>query len=261
MKTFCSLLLILLPTLALAALPKERKDVRAGNKAYEKKDYAAAEIEYLRALDKVPNSTNAKYNLANALYKQLDSASTQDAEAAKKQLEKIRSMYDEVAETSASDAQKAEAYYNAGNTYLLEQDFKQAVEAYKKSLRLNPSDLQAKQNLVFAQAMSNQQPPQQQQNQDQNQDQKQDKNQDQKQDKEQDKNQDKKQDQQQQNQDQKQNQDKQNQGEQQEQEAKISKEDAQRMLQALEQQEKDTQEKVKKEKAKKAQQRSTGKNW
>jgi tetratricopeptide (TPR) repeat protein len=238
----------------LFALPAERKDVRAGNRAYKKGDYATAEIDYRRALDKVGESVGAKFNLANALYKQIDSLDAAQNDGVKQQLEQSRKLYETVAETASSDEQKAAAYYNEGNTYLREQNFKTAVESYKKSLRLNPKDMEAKQNLVFAQAMSNQQqqqPQQQQQQQDKDKDKKDDEK------KEQDKNQ---QDQQQQQQPQQQdnNQDKQQQQQQQE---KISKEDAQRMLEALEQQEKETQDKVKKEKAQKARQRSSDKNW
>ncbi|MDR2814313.1 MAG: tetratricopeptide repeat protein [Prevotellaceae bacterium] len=234
---------------ALLALPPERKDVRAGNKAYKNGDYAAAEIEYRRALDKVAESVNAKFNLGNALYKQTDSADIQ-SEGAKQQVEQARKLYENVAEAGVSDKQKAAAYYNQGNTYLREQDFRAAVEAYKKSLRLNPDDMEAKQNLVFAQAMSNQQqqqPQPQQQNQDQN--------------KNDEKNKDENKDQQQQQPQPQQQDNKNQQDKQQQQEEKISKEDAQRMLQALEQQEKETQEKVKKEKAQKAKQRNTDKNW
>ena len=258
-RAFLALLTLLCFSTSLHALPPERKDVRAGNKAYSKGDYATAEIDYRRALDKAPESANAKFNLGNALYKQTDSADAQ-SEGAKQQVEQARKLYENVAEADVSDRQKAAAHYNQGNTYLREQDFKAAVEAYKKSLRLNPNDMEAKQNLVYAQAMSNlqQQQPQPQQNQDQN------KNDEQNKDDRQDQQQQDRQDQQQDNKNQqnKPQQDKNQQDKQQQQrEEKISKEDAQRMLQALEQQEKETQEKVKKEKAQKAKQRSTDKNW
>lgn len=255
-RAFLALLTLFCFSTALLALPPERKDMRAGNKAYSKGDYATAEIEYRRALDKVSESANAKFNLGNALFKQTDSADMQ-GEGVKQQVEQARKLYETVAEADVHNQQKAAAYYNQGNTYLREQDFRAAAEAYKKSLRLNPNDMEAKQNLVYAQAMSNlqQQQPQPQQNQDQNKDD--DQNKDQNKDQQQDQPQDDKN-----QQDKPQPQDKNQPDKQQQQrEEKISKEDAQRMLQALEQQEKETQEKVKKEKAQKAKQRSTEKNW
>ncbi|GHT12635.1 hypothetical protein AGMMS4956_07550 [Bacteroidia bacterium] len=255
------LLLCFVPTL-LWALPPERKDVRTGNKAYKKGDYAAAEIDYRRALDKAAESANVKYNLGNALLQQLDSAALQNPNA-KEQLKEVRGYYESLAETGEDLVQRANANFNVGNTYLLEQDFKSAVEAYKKALRLHPSDVEAKENLVFAQAMSQNPPPQQQQQQQQNQDKQDDKDKD-KQDQNQQQNQDQQNDKDKQNKDQQQQPNEQNQDEQQEQQEQstnISKDDAQRMLQAIEQQEKETQDKVKKEKAQKTKQRSSGKNW
>ena len=250
MKALKILILLSLFSVSLyAAKQPERKDIRTGNKEYKKGNYNEAELSYRRAMEKSPTSANAKFNLGNALYKQVDSTMAQTAPDEAKQLqEQVRKLYENAAETYSDNQQKAAAHYNEGNTYLREQNWQAAIDAYKKSLRLNPNDMEAKQNLVFAQAMNNQQPPQQQQ-----------KNQDKDKDKKDDKDKDK--DQQQQPQDnQDQNKDKKEQ-QQQQQEQKISKEDAQRMLQALEQQEKDTQEKVKREKAQKAQQRNTDKNW
>lgn len=257
MKPYKIILLsaLLFPATLYAAKQPERKDTRAGNKEYKKGNYIESELSYRRAQEKAPESVNVKYNLGNALYKQLDSTQVQGDEV-KQQLEQIHKLYENAAESEAmSDKQKAAAYYNSGNTYLREQNFGAAVDAYKKSLRLNPDDMEAKQNLIYAQAMQNQQQEQpQQQPQDQDK-----KDQDKDKDKDKDQNQDQQQQEQQQNQEQ--NQDQKDKKDQQQQEEKISKEDAQRMLQALEQQEKETQEKVKKEKAKKAQQRSTDKNW
>jgi tetratricopeptide (TPR) repeat protein len=239
------------------ALPKERTDIRAGNKDYKKGNYAAAEIDYRRALDKVPESANAKYNLSNALLKQIDTLALQNPdESLKKQLGDIRAYYTPMAETSANAKSRADAHFNIGNTYLFEQDWKNAVEAYKKALRLNPQDVAAKENLVFAQAMSqNPPPPQQQQQNDKDCDNNENKDNKDDQDKQNDKN-DKQDNQQQPNQD-----DKQQDKKQQEQQSNISKDDAQRMLQAIEQQEKNTQDKVKKEKAQKVRTRTSDKNW
>lgn len=250
-------LLFLLPAALFAAKQPERKDVRQGNKEYKNQSYGEAELSYRRAMEKAPASANAKFNLGNALYKQVDT--TMQPEEAKQHLEQVHKLYETAAEAYTDDEQKAAAHYNEGNTYLREQNWKAAIDSYKKSLRLNPDDMEAKQNLVYAQAMNNQQPPEQQQQQqdDKNKD---EKNKDENKDKNNQQDQQQNQDQQQKDK-QDQNQDKNEQEQQQPQEQKISKEDAQRMLQALEQQENDTQEKVKKEKAQRAQQRSTGKNW
>ena len=137
-----------------------------------------------------------------------------------------------------SKDEKAKIYHNIGNSFLKSQKYKESIEAYKNALRNNPNDMDTKYNLIYAQKKLQQQ--QQQQQQDQNQDQNQNQDQDQQ------KNQD--QDKKDQNQDQdKKDQDKEQQ--QQQQKPKISKEDAQRLLQALANDEKKTQKKVKEEQA------------
>jgi len=75
MKRILVTLMLILSVTALFA-QKERWQVRSGNKAYGKGDFQKAELEYRRALDKDSASLRAKYNLANAMYK------NQNAEAA-----------------------------------------------------------------------------------------------------------------------------------------------------------------------------------
>ncbi len=131
---------------------------------------------------------------------------------------------------------------------------KESIEAYKNSLRLNPGNMQAKYNLAWAQDRLKEQEQQQQQQQNQ-QNQDQNKNQQNK-----DQNEDKqdKQDDQKQNG----NQDKQDQQQQQQndQQQAMSKEDAERLLNAIANDEKEVQEKVKEAKAAK-QSVKTLKNW
>ena len=142
---------------------------------------------------------------------------------------------------------KSAGFYNLGNSFLKSNKLKESIDAYKNSLRLNPQNLEAKYNLAHAQDLLQQQQQQQQQNQDQQQ-QKQDKNnQDQNKEKEQDQDQS----------DNKEQQDQQQQPQQDDQ--AISKEDAERILNALENDEKNVQEKVNLQGRK--EQGSFAKNW
>jgi tetratricopeptide (TPR) repeat protein len=251
------MMFLILP-LGLHAAAPERKEVRLGNKEYKEGDYSDATLNYKRALDKSPQSSKVKYNLGNALYKLIDSSAMR-SDKGKQQLEEVRKLYEPLSETAETNEQKANALFNIGNTYLQEYEWDKAIECYQKTLRLTPNDMAAKENLFFAELMK-QNPPQEQP---QNQNQDQEKNNDQNKDKNKGK-QDKQQDQDRQDQNQNndsQNKDRQNQDQQQESEGNISKEEAQQILQAIEQQEKETQDKVKKEKAKAARQRSSDKNW
>jgi len=139
--------------------------------------------------------------------------------------------YEKAAVFSPKDKQRAAAaYYNAGNAMLIDGKIAESIEAYKKSLRLNPKDDEARYNLAFAKAAL-----QKQQQQDQNDD------------KDDDKKDEKEDEQQQQKQ------------QQQQQEQQMSKEQAQQLLQALEQDEKETQEKAKMQQIKGK--RDAEKNW
>jgi tetratricopeptide (TPR) repeat protein len=149
---------------------------------------------------------------------------------------------------------KSASLYNLGNSLLMANKVQESIDAYKSSLKIDPENMETKYNLAYAQDLlkkqqQQQQKDQQKQNQDKN-DQK--KDQQNKQDNK-DQNQDKKQDQ-------NQNNDQKQQPRQQQQQQGISKEDAERVLNALANDEKNVQEKVKLAKATKAKVR-TVKNW
>ena len=149
---------------------------------------------------------------------------------------------------------KSAGLYNLGNSLLKANKVKESIEAYKGSLKLSPDNNEAKYNLAYAQDLLKQQQEQQKQQQ-QNKD-KQDQNKDNKKD---DKKKDQK-DQNDKNKDQQKDQNNNQDQQQQQQQQGISKEDAQRLLNALANDEKNVQEKVKLAKAAKARV-ITVKNW
>jgi hypothetical protein len=157
----------------------------------------------------------------------------------------------------------ASIYHNSALVYHLTDSLEMAAEAYKESLRNNPDDHETRYNLavVLHQLKQNQQ--NQQQNQDQQQQQQQEQQQQQNQQEQQ--NQDQQQ-QQQQNQEQQQNEQQQQQQQQQQQaqaqqsEEEMSKENAERLLEAAMQDEKAVLEKVKRERNK-SNKGKLEKNW
>jgi Mg-chelatase subunit ChlI len=151
-------------------------------------------------------------------------------------------------------AKKSTSLYNLGNSMLMANKLQESIEAYKNSLRLKPDNQEAKYNLAYAQDLLKRRQQQQQQQQ-QNKD-----NKDQNKDQEKKENENKDQDQKQ-NDQQKQNNDKEQQQKQQQQDQQsISKEDAERLLNAIANDEKNVQEKVKLAKAAKTKVK-TLKNW
>ena len=247
-KLIYTLILLALPVAMSAQI--DRKEVRSGNRQFRRENYKEAEISYRKALVKDSLSFAANYNLANVLYR------GEHYDEAGKIMETVK-------EAAPASEHGADYFFNAGDIALARKDYAAAVDEFKQSLLLNPGDLQAKENYIYAKKMledqqqngggggqDNQENQQNQQNQDdrqQNQDQQDNQNQDQ-----------------QNNQDQNQqdNQDGQNRdGQNQPQPVKISPQQAQQMLKAMQAKEKETQDKVNKEKAEALKSRQKEKNW
>ena len=206
-------------SITAAAQGNERDHIRRGNKLYNDSLFVKAEVEYRKALDANPGSTEAMYNLGNALLMQ------QKAQDAMKQ-------YEAASKIEKNKAKLAKIYHNAGVILQAWKQYSQCIEAYKQSLRNNPNDDETRYNLALAKKMlkDQQQQQQNQQNKDKQENKKDEQEQQQKKEQEQQK---QKQDSQQQQQQQQQNQ--------------MSKENAEQLLNAVMQDEKDVQEKVKKQ--------------
>jgi Ca-activated chloride channel homolog len=225
----------------------DKKYIRQGNREYEKNNFSESEISYRKALDKNKQSAEAAFNVGNALYKQ-------------KKYEDAGKQFTDNVSQHEDNAKKSASMYNLGNSLLKANKLKESIEAYKGSLKLKPDSWETKYNLAYAQDLlkkQEEQKKQQQQNQDkknEDKDKNKDNGKDQKdnQEKKPQDNKDKKGQDQQKDGDNQQNQDQQKQG--------MSKEDAQRLLNAIANDEKNVQEKVKLAKASKSKVR-TVKNW
>lgn len=263
MKSFRYILVVsmLLSVALTASAQVDRHDVRAGNCKFRKDNWKEADISYRKALVKDSTSVAANYNLANTLYRQ------ENYEEAEKLMKKI-------GDNASASANAADYWYNTGDIAIAKKDWQGAINAFKEALLKNPSDMDAKENYIYAKKMlENQQKNgggngdgqdnQDQNNQDQNnQNQDQNKNgQDQNKDQNNDQNNDGQNKDQDQNQNQNNGQGNGNQQPPQGQEGKISPQQAQQMLRAIQAKEKETQDKVNKEKADALKSRQKEKNW
>jgi Ca-activated chloride channel family protein len=227
---------------AVFAQKAERKNVRDGNKLYQKEKFTESEIAYRKSLDVNPKSTEGTFNLGNALYKQEKyPEATEQYQMLAGQSRKLLN------DNPANAARLSQVFHNLGNISMKNKEYAKSVEAYKQSLRLNPKDDETRYNLALAQKLLNDQQDQQDQEDEQNQD-----SQDQ-QNEEQNQNQDKEQQQDNQKEDKTQ--------EQQQPDEQMSRDNAQQLLDAFLQDEKDTQEKVKRIQAEQQQHRRTEKEW
>ncbi len=208
------LLFIFLPALTPA---QSWLDNRSGIAEYNKGEYEDAQKKFQKARKKVPDDPSITLNISSTLYKQ------EIYNEAGNEIIKSLRKNPEITDSSLYSS----LYYNLGNSFFKQESLGQAIEFYKSAVRLNSNDLDAKYNLELLLRITQQQ----QQNQQQNQQQEQQKegNQQQQQNQHQD----------QQNQDQSEQQQQQNQQQepQQQQEGAMSKEDAERLMDAFRRQE------------------------
>lgn len=199
---------------------------------YKEKKFADAEVKFKKSLEKDPQLFQGHFNLGDSYYKQ------------GRYDEAIQSYKNSIGLTDDKE-KKSKAFHNIGNALLKQQKYEDGIGAYKNALKTNPNDLETKYNLSYALNMlkQNQDKKNQQNKNDKNKDQKKDQQQQQQQDK-----QDKKD----------QNKDGQKQQQQQQPKNQISKEEAQRILEAMKNNEKDMQKKLRKVKGKPY---STDKDW
>lgn len=227
-KRKVAVMLLFLTALSVTA-QTDRQYIRQGNKQFRMGDYPNAEVSYRKAIEQNPKNPQASFNLGNALMAQKkDSAAV--------------TQFENASRLEPNPLRKAQSFHNIGVICQTHKMYGEAIEAYKNALRLNPNDDETRYNLVLCKHQKQKQ-DQQKQNQGQN-------NDDQKKD-------DQKKDDQQKDQ----NSDKQDDKKQQEQQKpQMSKDNAEQLLNAAIQNEKQTQDKLKKAQQQ-PQRRTNQKNW
>ncbi len=149
MKSFITILFFLIA--ASLTAQQVNNDIQKGNDAYHKADYNSAIENYKNALRKEPENNTARFNLANALQKQ------NETEQAKKN-------YDEIISKADINSLRSESNYNKALAYIKEKDLQNAVTFFKESLKEDPADNDARENLQKAMDDLNKQQQKQPQN-------------------------------------------------------------------------------------------------
>jgi tetratricopeptide (TPR) repeat protein len=221
------LLLFLLVCINENSAQSKRELNNDGVDLYSQKKYADSEIKFKKGLEKDPKMFEGHFNVGDSYFKQ--------------------GRYDEAIQSYKNSLQftndksdQAKVYHNIGNALLKSQKYKESIGAYANALKRKPKDNDTKYNLSYALNMMKQNENKQQNKNDKNKD----KNKDQQKNQNQDNNKNK-------------NKDKQNQPQQQP-KNQISKEDTQRILDALKNNEADVQKKLRKQKGKPV---ATDKDW
>jgi Ca-activated chloride channel homolog len=142
---------------ALSATPASaqagRAQVREGNRLYEAGRFDEAHAKYLEALRENPESPLIRFNAGNASYQSQD-------------LQQAVEAYQQ-AVASGDPSLASAAWYNLGNALYRSQQLENSLEAYKQALRMNPDDPDAKYNLERVLEKMQEQQNQDQQNQEQ----------------------------------------------------------------------------------------------
>ena len=142
------------------AAREAKKFMQEAEEALSENDLASAEAYYRKAIAKDPSNAEAKYNLGNLYYnKEITNEAVQ--------------RHGQAAKVTEKKDLKHDSFHNRGNAFMKQKKYKEAIEAYKNSLRNNPSDDETRYNLALAKKMLEEE--QKQGGGDKNQDQKQDK--------------------------------------------------------------------------------------
>ena len=218
------LLVVILTVCTTVSAQNDRQLIREGNRQYRQKQYSQAEVLYRKAIAQKADNAQAVYNLGCALMmQQKDSAAIVQYEHATK-LEKNK-------------LRQSKAWHNIGVICQGHKMYGDAIKAYEQSLRFNPADDETRYNLALCKQLNKNNPQQ-------------DKN----------KQQDKKNEEQENDNGQQQKKDKKDQQKQEQPKDQMSKENAERLLDAAVQNEKATQQRLKKA-MQQPQKKQIQKNW
>jgi len=148
MKSRIFISLVLLLAFSTAGISQsDRRQVRQGNKLYQDEKFNEAEMRYRQSLEENPQNYKGIFNLGNALYRQ-------------GRLDEAAELFQGLSQFAPGEHERAYAYHNLGNTFLRSQKYAESIEAYKNSLRINPDDEQTRFNLAYAMRLLQEQPPQ-----------------------------------------------------------------------------------------------------
>ena len=143
-RNITSISFLIILSLSLNAQTSEEKQknasrtlIRKGNSNYQNNNFEKAELNYRKALVVHPKSRTANFNLANTLYSQ-------------QKFQESIDYYEKCVDKSDDKLSRARTYHNLGNAFFKANQVTEAIRAYENALKLNPSDMDTKYNLALA---------------------------------------------------------------------------------------------------------------
>jgi len=116
---------------------KETPDIYRGNELYRKQQFDKAAEAYQQALTKNPKSDIANFNAGNATFRQ-------------SKFDDALNSFDNTINSSTDKSLQQQAYYNKGVAFSKEQRLEESIEAWKKALKMSPTDQVTRENLEKA---------------------------------------------------------------------------------------------------------------
>lgn len=114
----------------------DRNLIRQGNRAFKSQKWTVAETQYRKAISKNQKNPQAIYNLGCALMaQQKDSMAIQQ--------------FTNAAQLETNRLRRAASYHNMGVIMQNHREYAQAIEYYKMALRCNPQDNETRYNLAL----------------------------------------------------------------------------------------------------------------
>ncbi|HNY50617.1 MAG TPA: tetratricopeptide repeat protein [Smithella sp.] len=135
----CFALCLLMMAQSAFALPF-RSDLNRGNDLYKKGKYAEAGQVYNKILQKKAGDLKARFNLGDSLYKE-------------GRYQESQKVFESLTAPSVPKGLRESAYYNLGNSFFKQEDYKGAIGAYEEALKIDPKDKDAQFNLELAKKM------------------------------------------------------------------------------------------------------------
>ena len=120
-----------------AQAQKENALIRKGNRFYKQKQFDESQAEYQKAIQQAPTNPSANYNLGNTQFR-------------KNNFDDAVKSYDATVDNSTDQSLKEKGLYNKGVALIKQQKLDESIDAWKNSLRLDPADSDARENLEKA---------------------------------------------------------------------------------------------------------------
>ena len=119
------------------ALQESENITYEANELLTQNDFINGEGDYRRAISKSPENVAAPYNLGRAYYN-------------REKYSEAFGKFKQAGEKADTKAEKHKAYHNMGNVYMQNKEYQPAVNAFKESLRADPTDEETRYNLALA---------------------------------------------------------------------------------------------------------------